>query len=251
MGKYEVLETLAGGGQGTVYLGREEGSEEVVAIKVMHPGHTGEALYLDALRREANLASRLEHPNVTQVRDFQIEEGAAYLVMEYVPDVLSSHISPDKPLPPERVVEIGREICLALSHAHQQDVVHRDIKPQNILLTEEGTVKVTDFGIARAMEASTMSRTGVMGTPSYMSPEQWAGGRVDGRADIYSLGIVLYELLTGSVPFQGEGMGEVYRQHTEEAVPPFSPDLGVPPWLQSVVYHCLEPGRTGSVRRRR
>ena len=160
IGKYEVLETLAGGGQGTVYLGREEGSEEVVAIKVMHPGHTGEALYLDALRREANLASRLQHPNVTQVKDFQIEEGAAYLVMEYVPDVLSSHISPDSPLPAERVVEAGKEICAALSHAHQQDVVHRDIKPQNILLTEEGTVKVTDFGIARAMEASTMSRQG-------------------------------------------------------------------------------------------
>ena len=140
-------------------------------------------------------------------------------------------------------MEVGREICAALSHAHQQDVVHRDIKPQNILLTEEGTVKVTDFGIARAMEASTMSRTGVMGTPFYMSPEQWAGGRVDGRADIYSLGILLYELLTGSPPFQGEGMGEVYRQHVDEAVPPFSRDLGVPQWLQSVVYHCLEKER--------
>ena len=101
IGRYEVLETLAGGGQGTVYLGREEGSEGVVAIKVMHPGHTGEALYLDTLRREANLSTRLEHPNVTQIHDFQIEDGAAYLVMEYVPEVLSNHISPDKPLPAE------------------------------------------------------------------------------------------------------------------------------------------------------
>ena len=98
LGRYEILETLAGGGQGTVYLGREEGSEEVVAIRVMHPGHTGEALYLDALRREANLATRLEHPNVIQIKDFQIEEGSAYLVMEYVPDVLSNHISPETPL---------------------------------------------------------------------------------------------------------------------------------------------------------
>jgi len=237
------LETLAGGGQGTVYLGREEGTGEVVAIKVMHPGHTGEALYLDALRREANLVAKLDHPNVTQVKDFQIEEGAAYLVMEYVPDVLSNHISPGNPLPSERVIEIGREISLALSHAHSFDVVHRDIKPQNILLTEEGTVKVTDFGIARAMEASTMSRTGVMGTPFYMSPEQWAGGRVDGRADVYSLGIVLYELLTGSPPFLGEGMGEVYRQHVEEAVPPFPQELDIPQWLQTVVLHCLEKDR--------
>ena len=127
----------------------------------------------------------------------------------YVSDVLSNHISPDKPLPAERVAEIGREISLALSHAHSFDVVHRDIKPQNILLTEDGTVKVTDCGIARAMEASTMSRTGVMGTPFYMSPEQWAGGRVDGRADVDSLGILLYELLTGAPPFQREGMGDV------------------------------------------
>ena len=148
LGRYEILETLAGGGQGTVYLGREDGSEEGVAIKVMHPGHTGEALYLDALRREANLPTRLEHPNVTRIQDFQVEDGVAYLVMEYVPDVLSNHISPETPLPAERVAEIGKEISLALSHSF--DVVHRDIKPQNILLTEDGTVKVTDFGIARA-----------------------------------------------------------------------------------------------------
>ena len=207
IGRYEVLELLAGGGQGTVYRARDSESGEVVALKVMHPGHTGEAQYLEALRREANLASRLEHPNVTRVLDYQVESGTAYVVMEYVPDVLSDHISPDNPMSPERVLQIARGICSALSHAHSLDVVHRDIKPQNILLTYDGTVKVTDFGIARAMEASTMSRTGVMGTPFYMSPEQWAGGRVDGRADVYSLGILLYELLTGAPPFLGEGMG--------------------------------------------
>ena len=131
--------------------------------------------YLDALRREANLATRLEHPNVTQIQDFQVEEGVAYLVMEYVPDVLSNHISPETPLPAERVAEIGKEISLALSHAHSFDVVHRDIKPQNILLTEDGTVKVNDFGIARAMEQSTMFRTGVMGTPFGMSRSEPMG----------------------------------------------------------------------------
>ena len=208
-----------------MYRARDTESGEVVALKVMHPGHTGEAQYLEALRREANLASRLEHPNVTRVLDYQLESGTAYMVMEYVPDVLSNHISQDSPMPPGRVLEVARGICSALSHAHSLSVVHRDIKPQNILLSDDGSVKVTDFGIARAMEASTMSRTGVMGTPFYMSPEQWAGGRVDGRADVYSLGILLYELLTGSVPFQGEGMGDVYRQHVEEAVPPFPQEL--------------------------
>ncbi|PKB66486.1 MAG: hypothetical protein BZY81_07025 [SAR202 cluster bacterium Io17-Chloro-G4] len=240
IGKYEVLETIAGGGQGSVYRAKDTGSGEVVALKVMHPGHIGEGQYLEALRREAKLASRLEHSNVTSIIDFQIDQGTAYLVMEYVPDVLSNYTGPDRPMSPDRVLEIGKEICRALSHAHGQDVVHRDIKPQNILMSAEGTVKVTDFGIARAMEASTMSRTGVMGTPFYMSPEQWAGGRVDGRTDIYSLGIVLYEMLTGSPPFQGDGVGELFRQHREEAVPSFSPSLQIPPWFQTVVYHCLE-----------
>jgi len=142
IGRYEVLELLAGGGQGTVYRARDSESGEVVALKVMHPGHTGEAQYLEALRREANLASRLEHPNVTRVLDYQVESGTAYVVMEYVPDVLSAHISPDSPMSPERVLQIARGICSALSHAHSLDVVHRDIKPQNILLTDDGTVKV-------------------------------------------------------------------------------------------------------------
>ena len=141
IGKYEVLELLAGGGQGTVYRARDSEGGEVVALKVMHPGHTGEAQYLEALRREANLASRLEHPNVTRVLDYQVESGTAYVVMEYVPDVLSDHISPDSPMSPERVLQIARGICSALSHAHSLDVVHRDIKPQNILLTDDGTCR--------------------------------------------------------------------------------------------------------------
>ena len=114
IGRYEVLELLAGGGQGTVYRARDSEGGEVVALKVMHPGHTGEAQYLEALRREANLASRLEHPNVTRVLDYQVESGTAYLVMEYVPDVLSNHISPDSPMSPERVLQIARGICSAL-----------------------------------------------------------------------------------------------------------------------------------------
>ena len=108
IGRYEVLELLAGGGQGTVYRARDTESGEVVALKVMHPGHTGEAQYLEALRREANLASRLEHPNVTRVLDYQLESGTAYMVMEYVPDVLHHHISPDSPMPPGRVLEVAR-----------------------------------------------------------------------------------------------------------------------------------------------
>ena len=118
IGRYEGLELLAGGGQGTVYRARDSEGGEVVALKVMHPGHTGEAQYLEALRREANLASRLEHPNVTRVLDHQVESGTAYVVMKYVPDVLINHISQEDPMSPGRVVEIAKGICSALSHAH-------------------------------------------------------------------------------------------------------------------------------------
>jgi serine/threonine-protein kinase len=121
-----------------------------------------------------------------------VEEGTAYVAMEYVPGVLRSQMQPGTPLSPQRAVELAVQVCSAMAHAHQHGVVHRDIKPQNVLLTEDGTVKVTDFGIARAMQSSSIIRqTGVMGTPHYMSLEQWQGGAIDGRADVYSLGIVL------------------------------------------------------------
>ena len=229
IGKYEILETIAAGGQGTVYRARDTDSGDVVALKVMHPGHTGEVQYLEALRREANLASRLDHPNIVKVFDFQVEGGTAYVALEYVPGVLRTEMQPGTPISPGRAVELAIQVSSALAHAHQHGVVHRDIKPQNILITEDGTVKVTDFGIARAMASSSIIRqTGVMGTPHYMSPEQWQGGAIDGRADVYSLGIVLYEMLTGSPPFEGEGMGEIFRKHQEEPVPPLPQELEVP-----------------------
>jgi serine/threonine-protein kinase len=226
LGRYEILETVAAGGQGTVYRARDGESGDVVALKMMHPGHTGEVQYLEALRQEANLASRLDHPNIVKVFDFQVEGGTAYVAMEYVPSVLRSEMQPGTPLSPGRAVELAIQVASAMARAHQHGVVHRDIKPQNILLTEDGTVKVTDFGIARAMQSSSIIRqTGVMGTPHYMSPEQWQGSTVDGRADVYSLGIVLYEMLTGSPPFEGDGMGEIFRKHEQEPVPPLPPNL--------------------------
>jgi hypothetical protein len=241
LGKYEILETVAAGGQGTVYRARDSESGDVVALKVMHPGHTGEVQYLEALRQEANLASRLDHPNIVKVFDFQVEGGTAFVAMEYVPGVLRSEMRPGAPLPPGRAVELAIQVSSAMAHAHQHGVVHRDIKPQNILLTEDGTVKVTDFGIARAVQSSSIIRqTGVMGTPHYMSPEQWQGRAVDGRADVYSLGILLYEMLTGSPPFEGDGMGEIFRKHEQESVPQLPQELEVPEWLESVIRRALE-----------
>ena len=134
LGKYEILETIAAGGQGTVYRARDSGSGDVVALEVMHPGHTGEVQYLEALRQEANLASRLDHPNIVKVFDFQVEGGTAYVAMEYVPGVLRGEMQPGTPISPGRAVELAIQVCGAVAHAHQHGVVHRDIKPQNILV---------------------------------------------------------------------------------------------------------------------
>jgi len=192
----------------------------VVALKVMHPGHTGEVQYLEALRREANLASRLDHPNIVKVFDFQVEDGTAYVAMEYVPGVLCTEMQPGTPISPGRAVELAIQVSSAMAHAHQQGVVHRDIKPQNILPTEDVTAKVSDFGIARAMASSTRSRaTHVVGTPFYMAPEQWSGTGADGRADLYALGVVLYQMIAGRVPFRGDAIEAIYVQHRESPVP--------------------------------
>jgi serine/threonine protein kinase len=144
IGRYEVLELIAAGGQGSVYRGRDTDSGDVVALKVMHPGHTGEVEYLEALKREANLASRLDHPNIVKVFDFQVEDGTAYVAMEYVPRVLRTEMQAGTPLTPRRATEVASQVLSASAHAHQHGVVHRDIKPQNILITEDGSVKVTD-----------------------------------------------------------------------------------------------------------
>ena len=224
LGKYEILETIAAGGQGTVYRARDSGSGDVVA-----------------LRQEANLASRLDHPNIVKVFDFQVEGGTAYVAMEYVPGVLRGEMQPGTPISPGRAVELAIQVCGAMAHAHQHGVVHRDIKPQNILLTEDGTVKVSDFGVARALASSTRSRTGsIMGTPQYMAPEQWESGRLDGRLDQYALGIVLYEMLTGTLPFQGESMAALFVQHREAPVPPIPGHLDVPRAVEDVVRRALE-----------
>ena len=153
-----------------MYRARDTVLDRVVAVKIINQPVTDDPEYLEALQREARLAASLDHPNVTRVHDFQVERDTAYIAMEYVPDSLDKHIRAGQPLPYQRAVEIAVQVCRALSHAHEMGVVHRDIKPQNILLTEDGTAKVTDFGIARAVVSSTQSR----GT---RTRERVAGGR--------------------------------------------------------------------------
>jgi len=173
IGRYEILERIASGGQGTVYRARDTVLDRVVAVKVINQSISDDPAYLEALQTEARLAAGLDHPFITTVYDFQVEDGTPYIVMEYIPDALDRHLQDGRRLPWQRAAEIAIQIARALQHAHDNGVVHRDIKPQNILFRGDGSVAVSDYGIARALASSTRSRTSsVMGTPAYMSPEQ-------------------------------------------------------------------------------
>ena len=227
IGRYEILERIAVGGQGTIYRARDTVLDRIVAVKLINRPIEADQPYLEALQREAKLAARLEHSNITSVYDFQVKDGQPFIVMEYVPDSLDKYMSGGKKVPHRQAVEIAIQVCRALSYAHKAGVIHRDIKPQNILLTQDGSAKVSDFGIARALVSSTATRvTDVLGTPPYMAVEQWSGARVDGRTDIYSLAVLLYEMLTGERPYRGETFGELYVQHREHPAPPVPPELG-------------------------
>ena len=194
----------------------------MVAVKVIDQPVTDDPAYLEALRREARLAGGLTHPNIVTVHDFQIEDDIAYIVMEFLPDSLDKNIRPGQPIPYQRAVEIAIQVSRGLAHAHTQGVVHRDIKPGNILLTSEGDAQVTDFGIARAiLSSSRAAQTGAAGTYHYMAPEQWTDPIISPTADIYALGVTLFQMLTGEVPFDGAGPGEIFLKHRDEQVPSF------------------------------
>ena len=241
LGRYEILERIAAGGQGTVYRARDTVLDRVVAIKVINQDLASDPEYLEALQREARMAAGLEHPNITTVYDFQIENDVAYLVMEYIPDSVDRHLGSGRRFPWRRAVEIALQVCRALQHAHQNGVVHRDIKPNNILLRLDEEASVTDFGIARALATSTRSKTtNVMGTSYYMPLEQWDGGSVDGRSDLYSLGMTLFEMITGAPAFQGEAIGAIYVQHREAQLPPIPNNLQVPESIDNLIRHATE-----------
>ena len=236
IGRYEILDRIAVGGQGTVYRARDTVLDRVVGVKVINQPVADDPAYLDALQREAQLAAGLEHTNINTVYDFQVEDGIAFIVMEYVPDSLDKHLSHGRRVPWRRAVEIAAQIARALEHAHENNVVHRDIKPQNILIRATGTASVCDFGIARALASSIRSRTtSVKGTPSYMAPEQWAGETVDGRLDQYALGILLYEIISGTLPFQGDSIESLYLLHREAPMPPLPAELEVPSAVEEII----------------
>jgi eukaryotic-like serine/threonine-protein kinase len=222
--RYVLLETIGGGGMAKVYLARDQVLDRDVALKVMREAYASDQEFVERFRREARSAASLAHPSIVQIYDQgRAEDGTYYIAMEYVPGgTLKEHIKESGSLDPGEAAGIAARVAEALEVAHERGVVHRDIKPQNVLLTPSGTVKVVDFGIARAASATSVTRTSlVLGTAGYMSPEQAAGERVGPASDLYSLGVVLYEMLTGEVPYDAETPVAVAVKHLNE--PPRHP----------------------------
>src|SRR6188474_132647 len=222
-GRYRINAELGAGGMSTVYLGFDETLERPVAVKVLHSEISRDPSALERFRREARTVAQLSHPNVVMVIDAGEDDGHAFIVFEHIKgETLKDRIRRDGKLPVSEAVAYAIEIGRALQAAHERQLVHRDVKPHNVLIDEEGRAKVTDFGIARNLELEAKHLTGagkVVGTTDYVSPEQALGHEVTGQSDIYSLGIVLYEMLTGEVPFKGGNSMDVAVKHVREGLP--------------------------------
>jgi eukaryotic-like serine/threonine-protein kinase len=242
--RYELEELVGTGGMSSVYRAHDQLLERYVALKVLHPHYAADEEYVERFRREARSVAQLSHPHIVTVIDRGEDSGQQFIVFEYVDgENLKQLVERTGPLPTRRAVELALAIADALAFAHEHGLVHRDVKPQNVLLTPDGDAKVTDFGIARSIDVERgMTQTGtVLGTSNYLSPEQAGGKATTASTDVYSLGIVLFELLTAEVPFPGENFVAVAMKHINE--PP--PDLlekrpDVPPRLAAAVERAME-----------
>ena len=229
LGRYEVQERIGVGGMARVFKGYDKNLDRTVAIKILHEHYSFEATFKERFEREAKLIAGLNHPNIVQVYDFDAitrnDSQHYYMVMSYIQgvtlrDVIQKHTERETPIPHEQVLQIMLDMTSALGFAHQQGMIHRDVKPANILIDESGKAVLTDFGIARFAEGSNLTKEGLtVGTPTYMSPEQATGVAVDNRSDLYSLGIILYELLAGNTPFSDDGSLSVLIKHIQEDIP--------------------------------
>ena len=243
-GRYELLEKTGGGGMAVVYKAKCHLLKRYVAVKILRPDLVDNEEFVTRFKRESQAAASLSHPNIVNMYDVGQENGTHYIVMEYVDGMtLKEYIRKEGRLTSKEAVRIASQICSALHHAHENNIVHRDIKPQNILINKEGTAKVADFGIARAVTSSTVTMAGanVIGSVHYFSPEQAKGGYVDKKSDIYSLGIVLYEMVTGVVPFEGDSAISVALKHIQEQVtPPGEINPDVPKSIQYIIQRAIE-----------
>src|SRR5689334_16423507 len=240
-GRYRVISRLGSGGMADVYLAADELLGRLLAVKLLHPHFAADQEFVERFKREASSAAGLSHPNIVGIFDRGEWNGTYYIAMEYVAGrSLKSIVREDGALDPAVAIDIVVQILRAARFAHRRGVIHRDLKPHNVILDEEGRARVTDFGIARA-GASDMTLTGsVMGTAQYLSPEQAQGFAVSSASDLYSVGVILYELLTGAVPFEGESAVAVaFKQVSAAPRPPSAVLDTVPAAMDEVVLRAL------------
>lgn len=240
--RYEVLDALGDGGMGMVYRVRDRETNEVLALKLLRPEIARDPAMMERFKNEIRLAHRITHKNVCRIYDFNRVGDLAYFTMEFVDgESLRNYLKRAGKLTPERTVDLARQIATGLIEAHAQGVVHRDLKPENVMLGRDGLVKLLDFGIARALGSDTTTARTIMGTPEYMAPEQSQGKPVDQRVDIYALGLILYESLTGRRAFSGATPVEIaLKQLKDKPLPPRKFLPVTPPHLEAVVLRCLE-----------
>jgi eukaryotic-like serine/threonine-protein kinase len=241
-GRYELEELVGSGGMSSVYRAHDRLLERTVALKILHEQFTRDDDYVERFRREARAVAQLAHPNIVTVIDRGEQDGRQFIVFEYVDGMnLKELMTREGPLSPREAIELALQVARGLSFAHESGLVHRDVKPQNVLLDADGRAKVTDFGIAHAVDVDGMTITGtIMGTSNYIAPEQARGQPVDEQTDVYSLGCVLYELLAGDVPFDGDNFVAVAMRHVNDPVPSVRdvrPD--VPPRLDWAIQQAM------------
>ncbi len=241
IGRYEILERVARGGMGALYRARDPVLEREVAIKVMLADFSHDANGRTRFYREARAIARLQHRNIVTLFDYGEDEGNPFIVMEFLQgQTLAARVKHGPPVPLAQALATGAQLCTGLHFAHGSGIVHRDVKPANIWLEDDGGVKLLDFGIAKFGDTDVTQAGDVLGSISYMSPEQLAGGTIDGRSDIFSAGIVMYELLSGRRPFQGESPTAIMMKIIHEEAPPLDEVPGAPPKLRGMIAKALE-----------
>ena len=247
-GRYELIEKIGEGGMAVVYKAKDRLLNRYVAIKILRPEFTQDEQFLESFKRESQAAAGLQHPNIVSIYDVGRTGNINFIVMELVDGrPLSDLIKEKGRLDYKTTIDIAKQMASALSIAHKHQIIHRDVKPHNIMITSDGVAKLTDFGIARAVSNATMvaDTSKIIGSVHYFSPEQARGAYVDERSDIYSLGIVMFEMLTGRVPFDGETPVEVALKHINEDVPsPAKLVPGIPPALDKIVLKATDKYQT-------
>src|SRR5271165_2023474 len=241
--RYEILKMLGEGGMGTVYKARDRELDRTVALKVIRPELAGKPEILRRFKQELILARQVTHRNVIRIFDLGVADNLKFITMDFVEGRdLKSVLTEKRKFPASEACDVIRQVCLGLEAAHNEGVVHRDLKPQNIMLDTQGRVYLMDFGLARSMELVGMTRTGaLLGTPAYLSPEQAKGEKVDARTDLFSLGVIFYELLTGVLPYRADTMMATLIQRSKEpATPPNQLEPSIPPAINDVVMKCLQ-----------